>query len=84
MRNPTLHVRDGMMIHGSVLTLIVNFSFNMFFFHALSCTSMQRHTLPPVTTHNMLDDSADPILSNVRRIGLFNSRNDRVKVHQKF
>lgn len=29
----------------------------------------------------MLDDSTDPILSNVRRIGLFNSRNDRVKVH---
>lgn len=28
----------------------------------------------------MLDDSKDPILSNVRRIGLFNSRNDRVKV----
>lgn len=42
---------------------------------------MQRHSLPPVTTHNMLDDSKDPILSNVRRIGLFNSRNDRVKVH---
>ncbi|XP_066524479.1 glycogen [starch] synthase, liver [Hoplias malabaricus] len=46
----------------------------------------QRHTLPPVTTHNMLDDSADPILSNVRRIGLFNSRNDRVKIvfHPEF
>uniref|UniRef100_A0A3P9LF45 Glycogen [starch] synthase n=1 Tax=Oryzias latipes TaxID=8090 RepID=A0A3P9LF45_ORYLA len=40
----------------------------------------QRHSLPPVTTHNMEDDSTDPILSNVRRIGLFNSRNDRVKV----
>lgn len=40
----------------------------------------QRHSLPPVTTHNMLDDSADPILSNIRRISLFNSRNDRVKV----
>uniref|UniRef100_A0A8B9LSJ4 Glycogen [starch] synthase n=1 Tax=Astyanax mexicanus TaxID=7994 RepID=A0A8B9LSJ4_ASTMX len=46
----------------------------------------QRHSLPPVTTHNMLDDSTDPILSNVRRIGLFNSRNDRVKVvfHPEF
>lgn len=40
----------------------------------------QRQSLPPVTTHNMLEDSTDPILSNVRRIGLFNSRNDRVKV----
>uniref|UniRef100_A0AAQ5YRH8 Glycogen [starch] synthase n=1 Tax=Amphiprion ocellaris TaxID=80972 RepID=A0AAQ5YRH8_AMPOC len=46
----------------------------------------QRHSLPPVTTHNVLDDSTDPILSNVRRIGLFNSRNDRVKIifHPEF
>ncbi|KAI4802878.1 hypothetical protein KUCAC02_006447 [Chaenocephalus aceratus] len=46
----------------------------------------QRHTLPPVTTHNMIDDATDPILSNVRRIGLFNSRNDRVKIifHPEF
>uniref|UniRef100_A0A669BQ37 Glycogen [starch] synthase n=1 Tax=Oreochromis niloticus TaxID=8128 RepID=A0A669BQ37_ORENI len=46
----------------------------------------QRHSLPPVTTHNMLDDSTDPILSNIRRVGLFNSRNDRVKVvfHPEF
>ncbi|XP_061769167.1 glycogen [starch] synthase, liver isoform X2 [Nerophis ophidion] len=46
----------------------------------------QRHSLPPVTTHNMLDDSTDPILSNIRRIGLFNSRNDRIKVifHPEF
>ncbi|XP_073418386.1 glycogen [starch] synthase, liver-like isoform X2 [Dendrobates tinctorius] len=48
--------------------------------------STQRQSLPPVTTHNMLDDSADPILSTVRRIGLFNSRADRVKVivHPEF
>uniref|UniRef100_A0A673JZD3 Glycogen [starch] synthase n=1 Tax=Sinocyclocheilus rhinocerous TaxID=307959 RepID=A0A673JZD3_9TELE len=46
----------------------------------------QRHTFPPVTTHNMLDDSTDPILSNIRRIGLFNGRNDRVKIvfHPEF
>ncbi|XP_033883272.1 glycogen [starch] synthase, liver isoform X1 [Acipenser ruthenus] len=46
----------------------------------------QRQSLPPVTTHNMLDDSTDPILSNIRRIGLFNSRTDRVKVifHPEF
>ncbi|XP_051544751.1 glycogen [starch] synthase, liver [Myxocyprinus asiaticus] len=46
----------------------------------------QRHSLPPVTTHNMLDDSMDPILSNIRRIGLFNGRNDRVKIvfHPEF
>ncbi|ROI15457.1 Glycogen [starch] synthase, liver [Anabarilius grahami] len=46
----------------------------------------QRHSLPPVTTHNMLDDSTDPILSNIRRISLFNGRNDRVKIvfHPEF
>ncbi|XP_077117527.1 glycogen [starch] synthase, liver isoform X1 [Ranitomeya variabilis] len=48
--------------------------------------STQRQSLPPITTHNMMDDSADPILSTVRRIGLFNSRTDRVKVivHPEF
>lgn len=40
----------------------------------------QRQSLPPVTTHNMIDDSTDPILSTIRRIGLFNNRADRVKV----
>ncbi|XP_034019592.1 glycogen [starch] synthase, liver isoform X1 [Thalassophryne amazonica] len=46
----------------------------------------QRHGLPPVTTHNMLDDGVDPILNNVRRVGLFNSRDDRVKIifHPEF
>uniref|UniRef100_UPI00398F315A glycogen [starch] synthase, liver isoform X1 n=1 Tax=Pristiophorus japonicus TaxID=55135 RepID=UPI00398F315A len=46
----------------------------------------QRHTLPPVTTHNMLDDGSDPILSTIRRIGLFNNRADRVKIvfHPEF
>uniref|UniRef100_A0A452QGD5 Glycogen [starch] synthase n=1 Tax=Ursus americanus TaxID=9643 RepID=A0A452QGD5_URSAM len=48
--------------------------------------STQRQSLPPVTTHNMIDDSTDPILSTIRRIGLFNSRTDRVKVilHPEF
>ncbi|XP_073505588.1 glycogen [starch] synthase, liver [Phyllobates terribilis] len=48
--------------------------------------STQRQSLPPITTHNMMDDSTDPILSTVRRIGLFNSRTDRVKVivHPEF
>ncbi|XP_059790511.1 glycogen [starch] synthase, liver isoform X2 [Balaenoptera ricei] len=48
--------------------------------------STQRRSLPPVTTHNMIDDSTDPILSTIRRIGLFNSRTDRVKVilHPEF
>ncbi|KAM9312512.1 glycogen [starch] synthase, liver [Gastrophryne carolinensis] len=48
--------------------------------------STQRQSLPPITTHNMVDDSADPILNTVRRIGLFNGRTDRVKVivHPEF
>uniref|UniRef100_A0A665UY39 Glycogen [starch] synthase n=1 Tax=Echeneis naucrates TaxID=173247 RepID=A0A665UY39_ECHNA len=40
----------------------------------------QRQCQPPVCTHNMLEDSSDPILNSVRRIGLFNSSADRVKV----
>ncbi|XP_060699223.1 glycogen [starch] synthase, liver isoform X2 [Hemiscyllium ocellatum] len=46
----------------------------------------QRQTLPPVTTHNMIDDSNDPILNMIRRIGLFNNRADRVKIvfHPEF
>ncbi|MEQ2192446.1 glycogen(starch) synthase, partial [Xenoophorus captivus] len=40
----------------------------------------QRQCQPPVCTHNMLEDSSDPILNCVRRIGLFNSSADRVKV----
>ncbi|KAH0617139.1 hypothetical protein JD844_028839 [Phrynosoma platyrhinos] len=48
--------------------------------------STQRQSLPPVTTHNMIDDSTDPILSTIRRIGLFNNRTDRVKIilHPEF
>ncbi|XP_069764951.1 glycogen [starch] synthase, muscle-like isoform X3 [Narcine bancroftii] len=48
--------------------------------------SAQRLSLPPVCTHNMLDDSTDPILNTIRRIGLFNHPNDRVKVifHPEF
>lgn len=40
----------------------------------------QRQCQPPICTHNMLEDSSDPILNSVRRIGLFNSSADRVKV----
>ncbi|KAL3054016.1 hypothetical protein OYC64_006361 [Pagothenia borchgrevinki] len=46
----------------------------------------QRQCQPPVCTHNMLEDSSDPILNCVRRIGLFNSAADRVKIifHPEF
>eukprot|EP00062_Callorhinchus_milii_P024358 gi/632984238/ref/XP_007909041.1/ PREDICTED: glycogen [starch] synthase, muscle-like [Callorhinchus milii] len=48
--------------------------------------STQRHSLPPVCTHNMIEDSSDPILGTIRRLGLFNSPHDRVKVifHPEF
>ncbi|XP_075913404.1 glycogen [starch] synthase, muscle [Petromyzon marinus] len=46
----------------------------------------QRQSLPPVCTHNMLDDASDPVLSNIRRIGIFNDPADRVKIifHPEF
>uniref|UniRef100_H2T1A3 Glycogen [starch] synthase n=1 Tax=Takifugu rubripes TaxID=31033 RepID=H2T1A3_TAKRU len=46
----------------------------------------QRQCQPPICTHNMLEDASDPILNSVRRIGLFNSSSDRVKIifHPEF
>ena len=46
----------------------------------------QRSTLPSIVTHNMADDSNDPVLSHIRRVRLFNDRSDRVKVifHPEF
>ena len=43
-------------------------------------------SLPPVVTHNMADDSNDPVLNHIRRVQLFNNSNDRVKVifHPEF
>jgi glycogen(starch) synthase len=32
--------------------------------------NLQRTTLPPITTHNMVDDSKDPILNELRRCGV--------------
>ncbi|XP_015795741.1 glycogen [starch] synthase [Tetranychus urticae] len=48
--------------------------------------SAQRSTLPPICTHNMLEDSTDQVLSAIRRCKLFNNRSDRVKVifHPEF
>lgn len=46
----------------------------------------QRQCLPPICTHNMLDDATDPILNSIRKMGLFNKSTDRVKVifHPEF
>lgn len=48
--------------------------------------SSMRDTLPPICTHNVVDDAVDPILTNLRRCELFNKRSDRVKVifHPEF
>ncbi|CAH7669513.1 family 3 glycosyltransferase [Phakopsora pachyrhizi] len=48
--------------------------------------ALKRNSLPPVVTHNMADDGADPILNQIRRVQLFNGSNDRVKVifHPEF
>jgi glycogen synthase len=42
--------------------------------------ALKRNSLPAVTTHNMSDDSSDPILNQIRRVRLFNATYDRVKV----
>lgn len=48
--------------------------------------ALRRNSLPPVTTHNMVDDATDPILNQIRRVQLFNRSTDRVKVifHPEF
>ena len=42
--------------------------------------------LPPITTHNIVDDALDPVMNAFRRCQLFNNRWDRVKVvfHPEF
>lgn len=44
------------------------------------------NSLPPVVTHNMVDDGNDPILNQIRHVKLFNNSTDRVKVifHPEF
>lgn len=48
--------------------------------------ALKRNSLPPVVTHNMADDSTDPILNQIRRVQLFNRSTDRVKIifHPEF
>ncbi|KAG0228899.1 glycogen synthase isoform 1 [Actinomortierella wolfii] len=48
--------------------------------------ALKRSTLPPIVTHNMADDSKDPVLIQLRRLGLFNHPTDRVKIvfHPEF
>lgn len=46
--------------------------------------ALQRNDLPPITTHNVIDDWSDPILNSIRRCHLFNTIHDRVKVRTYF
>ncbi|PNF40546.1 Glycogen [starch] synthase [Cryptotermes secundus] len=48
--------------------------------------ALQRDGLPPITTHNVVDDWSDPVLNSVRRCQLFNTIHDRVKIvfHPEF
>ncbi|EQL02021.1 hypothetical protein G6O67_000221 [Ophiocordyceps sinensis] len=48
--------------------------------------AMKRGGLPPIVTHNMINDHDDPILNQIRRVQLFNHPTDRVKVvfHPEF
>ncbi|AOA64228.1 Glycogen synthase [Komagataella phaffii CBS 7435] len=48
--------------------------------------AMKREGLPPIVTHNMADDSTDPILNQIRNVQLFNRPEDRVKIifHPEF
>lgn len=48
--------------------------------------ALKRDGLPPIVTHNVVNDSIDPVLCAIRRLQLFNNRHDRVKVvfHPEF
>ena len=48
--------------------------------------SRRRYELPPIVTHHMMDDAADPVLTHLRHRQLFNNEHDRVKVvfHPEF
>jgi len=47
---------------------------------------MQQRALPPVVTHNVVDDHKDLILNHIRRVQMFNNHYDRVKIvfHPEF
>jgi len=46
----------------------------------------QSTPLPPITTHNVVDEATDPVLNCIRRCQLFNTESDRVKIifHPEF
>ena len=40
----------------------------------------KRDWLPPVVTHDMVDDAGDPVLNKIREVELFNNAHDKVKI----
>ncbi len=40
----------------------------------------RRNRLPIVVTHDLKDDAFDPVICHIRRLGLFNAPEDRVKI----
>ncbi|KAJ1922021.1 glycogen synthase isoform 1 [Mycoemilia scoparia] len=48
--------------------------------------AVKRQALPPIVTHNMVSDTEDPVINQLRHHGLFNNDEDRVKVvfHPEF
>ncbi|OBZ81590.1 Glycogen [starch] synthase [Choanephora cucurbitarum] len=41
--------------------------------------ALKNNSLPPIVTHNMVDDGTDPIINQLRRLQLYNKPEDRVK-----
>lgn len=48
--------------------------------------ALKRSGLPPIVTHNMVDDYNDPVINHLRQLELYNKHDDRVKVifHPEF
>lgn len=48
--------------------------------------ALHREGLPPVITHVLEDESSDPVLNHIRQLGLFNRKEDPVKIvyHPRF
>jgi len=45
-----------------------------------SMQSSRTHQLPPVVTHNLVNDGADPVMNFLRSSGLLNHHHDKVKI----
>lgn len=48
--------------------------------------ALKNQNLPPIVTHNMVDDGSDPVINQIRRLSLYNKPEDRVKTifHPEF